>query len=247
MAGARTSCGFAAREVRVWGSAPREGPSGSPCPLRVLPKPEGLIVEALAGYGSMFDPLPTETCIPEQYLTGSRHVIAVEDGWVVGYEGPFGGETFFVNHDGSEKKPIFRGRALGFARAPSHDVLALVAGRAHLGRGAILRLDRNASFRARIVAVLPIEPAGVAFDDGGAILGYGERFLFRAHEDGRIENVHYLAREIGNVFSIARAADGGFYLGLDCGVLRLVPNANAHDELWWSARDGASGRWSICM
>jgi hypothetical protein len=239
-------CGFTSREVRVWGSVPREGPPSSPCAIRVRPRPEGLVVETI-GQGSTFDPLPGEECVPDSYLTGSRHVVAVDDGFIAGYEGPFGGEAFFVDQDGKGRRPLYRGRTLGFSRTASQDVLALVAGRAHLGRGAVLRLDREASYRPRIVAVLPVEPSGVAFDDGGAIVGYGDRFLFRVHHDGRVENVHYVAHDIGRVFSIARASDGGFYLGLDCGVLRLVPRAEAHEEMWWSARDGASGRWSLCM
>lgn len=213
--------------------------------MRVVPTRDGVIVEAMR-LGARFDPLPDEECIPADYLTGARHVLPTEGGWVVGYEGPFGGETFFVSENGDERTRLFRGRTLGFARAPSGDVLALVAGRAHLGRGAVLRLDREAAHRARVVAVLPVEPSGAVLDDRGTLVGYGGRFLFRVDEHGRVENLHYVAREIGRVASIARSADGSFYLGVGCGVLRLVPRDGGYDELFWSARDGASGRWRSC-
>ena len=42
-----------------------------------------------------------------------------------------------------------------------------------------------------------------------------------------------------------------FILGLECGILRLVPDEARERsplrEEWWSIRDGASGRWTPCL
>jgi hypothetical protein len=190
--------------------------------------------------------LPWSECIPAEYLTGSRHVVQVEDGWLVAYESTFGSEVLWTNDEGQERKSVSRARVHGFARAPSGALLALASGRARLGRGAVVRFERQGrgAWVSKLVAVLPVEPSGAAFDDGGVLVGFAEGFVFRVDEAGHVENVHYVARDIGRVTSIARAPRGTYFLGLECGVLRVEPER--HTEDWWSARDGASGRWSEC-
>lgn len=123
-------------------------------------------------------------------------------------------------------------------------MLAVASGRAHLGRGAVLRLDEHSrgSWRATVVAVLPLEPAIVALEDEGAIVAYADRFVFRVDENGKVENLHYLSRDVGRVASIARTPNGNIYLGVECGVIQIAHG----EETWWSARDGASGRWRSC-
>lgn len=204
------------------------------------------VVAEGAGVEASFDVLPWDECVPREYLTGARHVVHVEEGWLVAYEGVFGNVVFWASEDGRERVTLSHARVLGFARAPSGAVLALAAGPARLGRGAVLRFEHRGLGRwaSTIVAVLPIEPSGTAFDDGGVIIGFGQGFVFRVDEEGHLENVHYFARDIGRVTSIARAPRGTYFLGLECGILRVDPDA--HSEAWWSARDGASGRWSAC-
>ena len=208
---------------------------------------ERVVAEPIVFDGA-FDALPFERCVPREYLTGARHVLKLEDGWLVAYEGAFGSEVFWASEDGTERRSLSRARVLGFARAPSGAILGLAVGRARLGRGAVLRFERVGRARGdwvpSIVAVLPIEPAGVAFDDAGVIVGFAQGFVFRVDETGQLENVHYVARDIGRVTSIARGPRGIWFLGLECGVLRV--DTEEHTEEWWSARDGASGRWSSC-
>ena len=230
----------------MWGATPRESPPESRCPTRVRVFGDRVVAGPVA-FEASFEALPWDECVPRQYLTGARQVAHVEDGWLVAYEGVFGSEVFWASEDGTERASVSRARVLGFARAPSGAVLALASGPARLGRGAVLRFE-HAAERAHwmpvIVAVLPIEPTGTAFDDGGVIVGFAQGFVFRVDELGHVENVHYVARDLGRVTSIARAARGTYFLGLECGVLRVDPDD--HSEEWWSARDGASGRWSSC-
>jgi hypothetical protein len=239
------SCGFTPREVRTWGATPREGPPAARCPTRVRVFGDRVVAEPVV-FDRAFDALPFEECVPREYLTGARHVLEVDDGWLVAYEGAFGSELSWASADGLEKKVLSRARVLGFARAPSGGVLALAQGKARLGRGAVVRLEHGGrgEWTPKLVAVLPIEPSGGVFDDGGVIVGFAQGFVFRVDEAGQLENVHYVARDIGRVTSIARGVRGVYFLGLECGVLRV--DTSEHTEEWWSARDGASGRWSSC-
>ena len=104
---------------------------------------ERVVAEPIAG-GAAFEALPWSECIPAEYLTGSRHVEQVEDGWLVAYESAF-----------------------------------------------------------------------------------AQGFVFRVDEAGHVENVHYVARDIGRVSSIARAPRGTYLLGLECGVLRVEPEQHS--------------------
>lgn len=240
-----SKCGYAPREVRAWGSTPREPPPASRCPTRVRVLGDRVVAEP-SELGASFDPVPWGECVPRQYMTGARHVMKVDDGWLVAYEGVFASEVFWASTDGQERKTISTARVLGFARAPSGAVLALASGRARLGRGAVVRFEHHGrgDWNAELVAILPIEPTGAALDDNGVIVGFAQGFVFRVDESGRLENVHYVARDIGRVTSIAKGSSGSYYLGLECGVLRI--ELEQHSEVWWSARDGASGRWSSC-
>ncbi len=241
-------CTFARRDVRAWGAVPREGPMGAGCPTRVRAVGDHVIAEPL-GFTDAFESLPFRECVPQDFVTGARHVFDVDDGFLVAYETAFEGEMFWTSADGTERRPISSSRILGFARAPSGAVLALARGKARGGRGGVLRFDHvgRGEWKPRIVTILPVEPSGAVLDDRGALVGFGEGFVFRAGEDGRIENVHYVAHQVGRVASIARDASGLYYLGLECGVLAIDVRAREdHRERWWSARDGASGRWSSC-
>jgi hypothetical protein len=257
--GSTRSCGFNQREVRAWGPLPRDQVPTADCPMLVRVVGENVVAEP-ATMERRIDPLPFETCPPIKYLLGGRHVLRVDDGWIVAYDDLFGGETFWFDEDGRYPRRLMRGRVLGLMRGASGAPMALAAGRAYLGRGAVIRFHKNHEGRwtPRVVTVLPLEPSAVVRDSGaaGVMVGFAQGFVFRVDEEGRLENVHYLSRPIGHVSSIARSAGGAYYLGLECGILKLTPDPDAtlegvkvegaYKEEWWSARDGASGRWSRC-
>jgi hypothetical protein len=242
------SCGLTRREPTAWTfGAPREPTPDARCPIRVRLMGEHVVAEP-ATYAGAFDLLPWDECIPKEYLLGSRHVLRVDDGFLVSYEGTFGGEVSWLSDDGAERRLVSNARIVGFARARTGSILALGVGRARLGRGGVMRAVHRGrgDWSFELAAVLPVTPSAATFDDAGAILGYAQRFVFRASDDGRVENVHYVSRDLGRVASIARTPAGHYYLGLECGVLRLVPDGETYREEWWSAKDGASGRWSEC-
>ena len=243
-----SSCGFAPREVRAWGAVPREEVPGGVCPTRVRSLGDHVVAEPM-GVVDAFPSLPFSECVPREYAVGARHVLEVEDGFLVAYETPFEGVVFWTSRDGTDRRTIAGTRILGFVRSPSGRVLALARGKARLGRGGVLRLDRagRGEWRTTLLTVLPVEPSGATLDDHGVLVGFAEGFVFRADEDGHVDNVHYVSRFVGRVASIARDDSGSYYLGLECGVLRIdVADRDDHREEWWSVRDGASGRWSPC-
>lgn len=257
------ACPRLAREARAFGPPPRQPPPTGQCPMRVrLAGPRGTsteneIIVDTQTVETAFDDVPWDECVPPEYLVGMRRAIRVDDGWLLAYSGYGEGEFVWTSEDGRERKTISGARVVGFTRSPtSGTVFGLAIGRARMGRGGALAFDRvrgseHGVYAPRLIATLPLEPSPVSFDDGGAILGFAQGFLFRIDESGRVENLHYIARNIGRVSSIARAPNGVIYLGLECGVLRLVPNHfverdGPFREEWWSARDGASGRWTPC-
>jgi hypothetical protein len=238
------TCALGGREVAAFTEGlPRDGVPASRCPMRVRVVGGRVAAEPIS-YASAFDLLPWEECVPREHLLGARHVIRVDDGFLVANEGPFESEVTWMSEDGLERRVVSTARVVGFARTRSGAVLGLGVGAARLGRGGVLRFDHTGrgAWTPSLVAVLPLTPSAVLLDDGGTIVGYAQRFLFRVSEDGRIENVHYLSRDVGRVTSIARAPGDVYYLGLECGIVRIAAN----DESFWSARDGASGRWTEC-
>lgn len=235
-------CAFESRPISAFGPTPRDPlPDATSCPMRVRASGDHVIAEPMFLEGS-FDSLPFMRC-PE-FVPIARHVLAVDGGYLVSEVGISQGELLFIDERGHDERRIARGRFGGFARTPSGSVLAVASGRAHLGRGAVLRLDQRATgdWRATFLAVLPLEPAIVSLEDEGSIVAYADRFVFRVDENGKVENLHYLSRDVGRVASIARTPNGDLYLGVECGVIRV----KAGEETWWSARDGASGRWRSC-
>lgn len=254
----RPTCELGSRLVKTWGPAPAEPPPEPKCPIQVRLDEHG---DVIAEPFSAFDRLPIEECVPPKYQIGQRRVLPADDGLLVAYAGAFDGDVFWqgppVERGWSElpshvRAPISSARLVGFARAPSGTILALGVGRARLGLGGVVALDRlgPGRFVPRLVATLPVRPSPVVFDDHGRLVTFAEGFIVRVDEDGRVENLHYVARDVGRISSIARDGDGVIYLGLECGVLRLVPrpapSRDFHEE-WWSARDGASGHWEACL
>lgn len=241
------SCAVPRREVRAFGPIPREPPPPGRCPIGVRVVGESLVVEP-RGVGRTFDPLPFRTCVPLAFAIGARHVLAVDDGYLVAYDSPMQSEVLWADEEGRETKLVSRARIGGFARGASGAPIAIAIGRARLGRGAVVTFDHagRGAWTLRILTPLPIEPQPVAFDDAaGGVIGFAGGFVFRADERGRVENLRYVARDVGRVASIARTRAGVVYLGLECGVLRLDARPMTSEQ-WWSARDGASGRWREC-
>lgn len=238
------SCLAAPRAVSGWGPVPREAAPLPKCPVHPRLVGDGVVAETIS-MQSAFDPLPWDEEVPDRYLVGTRRVIEVEDGFLIAYSA---GILFWSSEDGRERRTISTARVIGFSRAESGKVLALAIGRARLGRGGVLALERVArgEYVPRLIAALPLEPQGVVLDDHGVIVGVADSFLFRVDETGRVENVHYLARGFGRIASIAKAESGVYYLGVECGIVRLVPDGETYREEFWSLRGGASGRWSSC-
>lgn len=248
---APAECARSPRYVKVWGPAPIERAPDPRCPTKVrLDERGGLIAEPYVA----FDPMPEDECVPPKFQVGQRRVFRVEDGVIVAYAGAFDGEVFWEDPDTFDRARVSSARLVGFARAPSGTVLALGVGRARLGLGGVLALERRGrgQYQPRLVATLPVQPSAVAFDDHGRLLTFAQGFVVRIDEHGRVENLHYLSRDLGRITSIARNDEDVIFLGLECGVLRLVPRPEGMEgpkfsEEWWSARDGASGRWSACQ
>jgi hypothetical protein len=232
-------CGWMTSDADHWGPAPHEETSDDGSGERGLhvEVDSGVVVVKKASAVDAFDLLPWDELIPNAYAVGTRRVVRVDDGWLVAYASPFSGALGWIDEDGHDRRSISAARVLGFARAPSGTWLALAVGKARGGRGGVLALDHvgRGEYRPRLVAVLPVEPSPVVYDDGGRLVGFAEGFVFRVDERGHVENLHYLGRDVLRVASIVESA-GAYYFGADCGVVRLVPAdfARGYREEWWS-------------
>lgn len=239
------ACAAPPRPVAAWGAAPLDAPPDPYCPMQVRVTEDGVIAEPFKA----FDPMSEDECVPPKYQIGTRRTLRVDDGTLVAYAGAFDGDLSWHDEDGNARRSISGARFVAFARAPSGTVIALGVGRARLGHGGVVALDRrgHGDYVPRLVSTLPVQPSAASATNDGRLLAFAQGFILRLDEAGKVENLHYLARDVGRVASVARSDDGVLFLGLECGVLRLVPRGDGQFyEEWWSARDGASGHWSAC-
>lgn len=200
----------------------------------VSPRPNGLAI----------DPLPFRTSGRDQ--EGERHVLEVDDGWLVGFDGgEFGGGLWWFSPGGdasrrirpapdapSDPGDIFRAENVqGFAQLG--DVKLVLMGLDHLtGRsGWIFRLARRAGeWVLTPFAVLDARPRGWV-EDGARLLVLTGSGLWSVREGVARERLHALDPPF-YPRSMVRGSDGALYVGMRRYVLRLEPSAIGWRETW---------------
>jgi hypothetical protein len=167
---------------------------------------------------------------------GDRHVIQVEDGWLVGLDvGEFGGALWWFSSDGKNSKKLADENVVGFANS-SKGVLALV-GLAHMGldSGKVLRIaDGEAGNRKiEVLADLGVAPRTFAVESPDTLLVVTTRGLVRVRTSGMVEQL--LPTNYGLLYpnSMTLSPSGVIHVGMRHFVTRLTPTGNSYREEWF--------------
>lgn len=215
---------------------------------RVSPGTDGVRVQRAISAAHVEDlPFP----FPVGPAKSNRYVRRLPDGWVVGLDsGEFGGGLWWCDERGKNEYQIspppdapaafgdpFRAEnVLGLPRI-GQSVLVLM-GLDHLtGRsGRIFRLSRGDSrWVVTPVGVLESAP-NVWAVDGSSLLIVNDTGLSRWEEGGAIEPYWVSGFDLGTFapVSLAKGADGAFYLGLRHYILKLEWKDLAWKETWFA-------------
>jgi hypothetical protein len=202
------------------------------------------------------DPLPF-TYERSGDRAGSRRVVQVDDGWLVGFDaGEFGGGLWWFDRTGehslrvrppsnapANKEDVFRAENVqGFARLGG-EVLVFM-GLDHLGgrSGRIFSTTHASGWALRPFAVLDASPSAWVID-GQRLLVFTESGLWEALPENRTRRVHPLD-DIGYLYanSMVQDADGAVYAGMRRYVLRLRPSPPGWRETWLVPSDCVQGQ-----
>jgi hypothetical protein len=184
------------------------------------------------------DPLPSEIS-SENVAVGSkgdRHVIRVEDGWLVGLDvGEFGGALWWFSSNGRNSKKLANENVVGFAKS-SKGVLALV-GLAHMGldSGKVLRITDGEAGNRKVEALadLGAAPRTFAVESPDSLLIVTTRGLVRVRTSGMADQL--LSTNYGLLYpnSMTLFPSGVIHVGLRHFITRLMPTGNSYSEEWF--------------
>jgi hypothetical protein len=189
-------------------------------------------------WGNHQDPLPPEIN-SRSVAVGSkseRHVIRVEDGWLVGLNaGEFGGALWWFGSDGKSSKRLGDENVVGFAES-SKGVLAL-AGLAHMDSdsGKVFRITDGESGNRKVEALadLGAAPRAFAVESQDSLLIVTTRGIVRVRSSGAVEQL--LTTNYGLLYpnSMTVSPSGVVYIGMRHFITRLTPTGNGYKEEWF--------------
>jgi hypothetical protein len=188
------------------------------------------------------DPLPAQIQ-SKNVAVGSkadRHVIRVNDGWLVGMDvGEFGGGLWWFSADGQRNKKLLDENVVGFANS-SKGVLVLV-GLAHmtLDDGKILRITDGVAGNRKLEQLVDLgsAPATFAIESPDALIVLTTTGLVRVRTSGQKENLLRTEYESLYPTSMTLSSSGLIYVGMRQFVTRLTPTGNTYQEEWFVPAD----------
>jgi len=174
---------------------------------------------------------------------GDRHVIQVNDGWLVGIDvGEFGGGLWWFSANGSRNQKLSNENVHGFVNT-AIGTLAIV-GLGHLGveSGQVLRInnDKSGNRKTEIFADLVSAPAAFVVESPDSIIILTTFGLVRVKTSGSVEQL--LRTNYRSLYptSMTLSASGVLHVGMRHFVTRLAPNGNNYEEGWFVPADCAS-------
>lgn len=184
------------------------------------------------------DPLPPQVRSRNVAVgsKGDRHVIPVNDGWLVGINvGEFGGGLWWFSADGDRNRKLSDENVVGFANT-SRGVLVFV-GLAHmsLDDGKVLRVtDGTAGDRKLEVLVdLGSAPAAFAIESPDAVIVITTTALVRVRTSAHVETLFKTEYEALYPNSITLSSSGLVHIGMRHFVTRLTPTGSTYKEEWF--------------
>jgi hypothetical protein len=169
-----------------------------------------------------------------------RHVIPVNDGWLVGMDvGEFGGGLWWFSSNDRRSKKLSDENVHGFANT-SIGIMAFV-GLAHLGldSGHVLRItDGKAGNRkVKVLAELGSAPEAFVVESPDTVIIMTTMGLVRVRTSGVVERLLTTNYESLYPNSLTLSTSGVLYVGMRHFVTRLTPTGNTYKEEWFVPED----------
>jgi hypothetical protein len=176
----------------------------------------------------------------------ARHVLRVEDGWLVGLDaGEFGGGLWWFGADGLDGKRLSGENVVGFAES-SKGVLALT-GLAHMGfdHGKVLLITGGAGVERKVEPLADMGAAPRAFvaETNDSLLVMTTRGLVRVRTSGAVEQLLNTSYGLLYANSMTLSTSGVIHVGMRHFITRLTPSATGYKEEWFVP--AACSRFSI--
>lgn len=192
------------------------------------------------------DPLPPEITVeqlpPLLSGEGDRHVVAVDNGWLVGRDaGEWGGDLVWFSTDGTQTEVLVRENVRGFARWRQGEVLVL-AGLSHLGLsyGKVLQIVSDEPMEPpQVIEWLFLEetPTHAVTESEEALLLLTSQGLIRLASSG--ETVPVTQTDYSWLYpnSMVRLPNGDIYIGMRHFITQLIPIRDGYTEQWFAPAD----------
>lgn len=179
---------------------------------------------------------------PERGLAGDRHVLRVDDGWLVGFDaGEFGGALWWFSADGGRRVKLSGHNVAGLAESPA-GVLTLV-GFAHMGsdRGRLLLVREGPEGKRPVedLADLGSAPTAFAAESPDSLIVATYERVVRVSASGAVEQLFAPEGDQGLPYpnSLTLSKAGVIHVGMRHFVLRLSPSDAGYRGDWFVPSD----------
>jgi len=197
------------------------------------------------------DPLPVEvpaaqSPAPWANERGSRYVVEVDDGWIVGLDaGEFGGGLWWVARDGARYDTLSDENVVELVKTPAG--VWAPTGLDHIvdGRGNVLLTGHTGTRPWRVVRSIPVGPSAYAAttSPNGSLMVVTRTGLVRVAPNGRAKTLHVgrwggffeLGPQFESAFypgSIAVRPNGEVFIGMRAVIVHLSPQGSRYREDW---------------
>ncbi|HKE58764.1 MAG TPA: hypothetical protein VKB46_18765 [Pyrinomonadaceae bacterium] len=188
------------------------------------------------------DPLPAQIHSRDVAVgtKGYRHVISVDDGWLVGMDiGEFGGGLWWFSADGLRSRKLSNENIVGFAATAKGTLIFVGLAHLALDEGKVLRISDGTNAERQLEPLVNLGSAPVAFavEAPDSVIVLTTTGLVRVRTSGPIE--HLLKTRYGQLYptSLTLSSSGVIYVGMRQFITRLTPAGNTYSEEWFVPAD----------
>jgi hypothetical protein len=177
-------------------------------------------------------PLPFTPAQPTQ-PRGRQHVVAVADGFLVGFDaGEWGGSLSWFSKDGARSTKLADDNVRGLV-VMGPDLVASIEGLSHMGisEGNVRWIEHAGTWKAGALTALPLAPRAFVADATGLYVLTSENLL-HVGKDRRVAVIQPIDTASLYPDSMAFDDDGVLWIGMRQLVLRLTPNGPAFTQTW---------------
>ena len=172
-------------------------------------------------------------------LGGTRHVRAVEDGWLVGFDAAeVGGALWWFDKTGERRVKLSDGNIIGFVELGSEGVIALSGfARGGFSRGQALRVRRAGEWAATRWIDLDSAAEAFALESRDSLLVLTTTGIFRLTACGDVTQVALADYDALYPTSLAVDPRGVIYVGMRHYVTRFIPVSGSKLREEWLTRE----------